>query len=42
MSEFLLKYADARGQIKQEVVDGNSESEIRDKFANQGVEAAAA
>lgn len=36
MSEFLLKYADARGQIKQEVVDGNSENEIRDKFANQG------
>ena len=36
MSEFLLKYADARGQIKQEVVDGKSENEIRDKFANQG------
>lgn len=36
MSEFLLKYADARGQIKQEVVDGNSESEVRDKFASQG------
>jgi type IV pilus assembly protein PilC len=36
VSEFLLKYADARGQIKQEVVDGNSENEIRDKFANQG------
>ncbi len=36
MSEFLLKYADARGQIKQEVVDGNSENEIRDKFASQG------
>jgi len=36
VSEFLLKYADARGQIKQEVVDGKSENEIRDKFANQG------
>jgi type IV pilus assembly protein PilC len=36
VSEFLLKYADSRGQIKQEVVDGNSENEIRDKFANQG------
>ena len=36
MSEFLLKYADSRGQIKQEVVDGNSENEIRDRFANQG------
>lgn len=36
MSEYLLKYADARGQIKQEVVDGNSEGEIRDRFSNQG------
>ena len=36
MSEYLLKYADARGQIKQEVVDGGSEGEIRDRFANQG------
>jgi type IV pilus assembly protein PilC len=36
VSEFLLKYADARGQIKQEVVDGRSENEIRDKFVNQG------
>jgi len=36
MSEFLLKYADARGQIKQEVVDGNSEGEIRDRFSGQG------
>lgn len=36
MSEFNLKYADARGQIKQEVVDGNSENEIRDRFAAQG------
>ena len=36
MSEYLLKYADARGQIKQEVVDGNTENEIRDRFANQG------
>lgn len=36
MSEFLLKYADARGQIKQETVDGNSENEIRDRFSSQG------
>jgi len=36
MSEYLLKYADARGQIKQEVVDGNTENEIRDRFASQG------
>ena len=36
MSEYLLKYADARGQIKQEVVDGNSENEVREKFAGQG------
>lgn len=36
MSEYLLKYADARGQIKQEVVDGGSESEIRERFSSQG------
>ncbi len=36
MSEYLLKYADARGQIKQEVVNGNSEGEIRDRFSAQG------
>ncbi|MBM3788192.1 MAG: type II secretion system F family protein [Acidobacteria bacterium] len=36
MSEYLLKYADARGQIKQEVVDGGSEGEIREKYSSQG------
>jgi type IV pilus assembly protein PilC len=36
VSEFLLKYADGRGQMKQEVVDGNSENEIRDRYSSQG------
>jgi type IV pilus assembly protein PilC len=36
VSEFVLKYADERGQMKQEVVNGNSESEIRDRFSSQG------
>lgn len=36
MTEFVLKYADARGQIKQEVVNGNSEVEVREKYVNQG------
>jgi len=36
MSEYLLKYADARGQIKTEVVEGGSEGEIRERFSQQG------
>ncbi len=36
MAEFLLKYADARGQIKEQVAEADSERELRDKFAQQG------
>lgn len=36
MAEFLLKYADARGQIKEQVAEADSEREIRDRFAQQG------
>ena len=36
MPEYALKYADARGEIRQEVVEGASEQEIRDRMAQQG------
>lgn len=36
MPEFALKYADARGEIKQQVMEAGSEQEIRDKLAQQG------
>lgn len=36
MAEFLLKYADSRGQIKEQLAEADSEKELRDKFAQQG------
>jgi type IV pilus assembly protein PilC len=36
MAEFLLKYADSRGQIKEQVAEARSESELRDRFSQQG------
>lgn len=36
MAEFLLKYADARGQIKEQLAEADTESDLRDKFAQQG------
>ncbi len=36
MAEFLLKYADARGQIKEQVAEADSEGDLREKFAQQG------
>lgn len=36
MAEFLLKYADARGQIKEQVAEADSESDLRERFAQQG------
>jgi type IV pilus assembly protein PilC len=36
MAEFLLKYADSRGQIKEQVAEADSEKELRDRFAQQG------
>lgn len=36
MPEFLLKYADERGQIHNESAEGASEQEIREKFSQQG------
>lgn len=36
MPEFTLKYADARGEIHQKVMEAASESEIRDRLSDQG------
>ena len=36
MSEWVLKYADARGHIKQQTAEAATEKELRDKFAQQG------
>ena len=36
MAEFVLKYADGRGQIHQQVATAGSERELRDRFTTQG------
>jgi type IV pilus assembly protein PilC len=36
MAEYVLKYADARGQIHQQVTAASSEKELRDKYSSQG------
>lgn len=36
MAEFVLKYADARGEIHNKVAEGHSEQEVRDRLAQQG------
>ena len=36
MAEWTLKYADARGEIHQQVAIGNSERELRDRYSQQG------
>src|SRR5580692_10407566 len=36
MSEWTLKYADARGEIHQQVAEAGSEREIRDRYTQQG------
>jgi type IV pilus assembly protein PilC len=36
MADFILKYADSRGQIHQQVATAGSEKELRDKFSQQG------
>ncbi len=36
MAEFLLKYADSRGQLKEQVAEAGSESELRERFSQQG------
>ncbi|MGH9672787.1 MAG: type II secretion system F family protein [Bryobacteraceae bacterium] len=37
MAEFVLKYADARGEIRQQVAEGDSEQELRDRYTQQGL-----
>jgi type IV pilus assembly protein PilC len=36
MAEYLLKYADPRGQIHQQVTQAGSEKELRDRLSQQG------
>lgn len=36
MAEWTLKYADTRGEIRQQVVEGGTAQELRDKFTQQG------
>jgi type IV pilus assembly protein PilC len=36
MPQYALKYADARGEIRQEVVEAASEQEARERFSQQG------
>ena len=36
MADFLLKYADGRGQIHQQVTAATSEKELREKYTQQG------
>ena len=36
MAEWTLKYADAQGEIHQQVAQGASEGELRDRFTQQG------
>jgi type IV pilus assembly protein PilC len=36
MPEWVLKFADARGEIKQQVAEATSERELREKFSQQG------
>ena len=36
MAEFVLKYADARGEIHNQVAEGASEHELRERLGQQG------
>lgn len=36
MPEWTLRYADARGELHQQVAEGTSERELRDRLTNQG------
>jgi len=36
MAEFLVKVADERGRLTQQVENGYSEAEVRERFAQQG------
>src|SRR5438309_75285 len=36
MSEYAVKYADARGEVRQQVAKATSEQELRDRYTKQG------
>jgi type IV pilus assembly protein PilC len=36
MAEFVLKYADPRGEVHQQVAEADSEKELRDRYSQQG------
>ncbi len=36
MSEFVLKYADARGEIRQAIAEAGNEQELRERYTQQG------
>ena len=36
MAEYVLKYADARGQIKHQTAEAATEKDLREKFSQQG------
>jgi len=36
MADFVLKYADGRGQIHQQVAAAANEKELREKYSQQG------
>ena len=36
MAEFVLKYADPRGEIHQQVAEGASEKDLRERYTQQG------
>jgi type IV pilus assembly protein PilC len=36
VAEYILKYADARGEIRNQVAEGASEAELRDRLTQQG------
>lgn len=36
MAEFVLKYADTRGDVREQVTQGATEQEIRDRYTKQG------
>jgi len=37
MSDFVLKYADARGEVHNQVAQGASEQDVRARYTRQGL-----
>src|ERR1035441_10813907 len=36
MSDFILKYADTRGEVHSQMAQGTSAQEVRERYTNQG------